>query len=48
MTDVLFVLLIVTVFSLAALFVRACDHIIGPEEAAVPVPDQAARDEVAA
>ena len=48
MADVLFVLLIVTVFSLAALFVRACDHIIGPEEAAAPALDEAARDEVAA
>lgn len=48
MTDVLFVLLILTLFALAALFVRACDHIIGPEESVVSADDQAARDEVAA
>lgn len=47
MADVLFVLLIMTVFSLAAVLVRVCDHIIGPE-AAAPSLDEGARDEVAA
>jgi hypothetical protein len=32
MSDLVFVAIIVTFFALAALFVKACDRIIGPEE----------------
>ena len=32
MADVIFVAILVAFFALAALFVRACDHIIGVDE----------------
>ncbi len=35
MADLLFLAIIVVFFALAVLFVRACDRILGPEEAAV-------------
>jgi hypothetical protein len=38
MADVLFVALILVFFALAALLVRACDRIIGPD--VVPVADE--------
>jgi len=38
--DVIFVLVIVAFFALSALFVRACDHIIGADDAT----SSAARD----
>ena len=31
MTDLIFVAVLVAFFSLAALFVRACDHLVGEE-----------------
>ncbi len=34
MADLVFVVLIIAFFALAAVFVRACDAIIGPDEAA--------------
>lgn len=33
MADVAFVLVLIAFFALAVLFVRACDRIIGPDEA---------------
>jgi len=48
MADLIFVAVIIAFFGLAAGLVRACDHIIGPEESVVSAADQAARDEVAA
>lgn len=48
MADVIFVVVIIAFFALAALLVRACDHIIGPEESVLSAVDGAARDEVAA
>ena len=38
MADVLFLLLIAAFFGLAALVVKACEVIIGPDEAAAPAP----------
>ena len=32
MRDVLFVLVVIAFFALAALFVRACDALVGPDE----------------
>jgi len=46
--DVIFVVVIIAFFALAALLVRACDHIIGPEESVLSAADEAARDEFAA
>ncbi len=47
MSDLIFVAILVAFFALAAVFVRACEHIIGPDlEADVPAdvikPDRAA------
>ena len=49
MSDVIFLAILVAFFGLAAVFVRACEHIIGPDlEADVPTavtepePDRAA------
>ena len=47
MTDLMFLAILVAFFALAAVFVRACEHIIGPDlEADVPTdvtePDRAA------
>ena len=36
MGDVVYLLLIAAFFALAALFVKACEAIIGPDELAVP------------
>jgi len=36
MADVIYVLVVAAFFALAALFVRACDAITGPDEAGVP------------
>ena len=36
MADVLYLLIIVGFFALAAVFVKACEAIIGPDELAVP------------
>ena len=42
MGDVIFVALIVALFGLASLLVRACEHVIGPEEVTnLPVADPA-------
>jgi len=38
MADVLYLLLIAAFFALAAVFVKACAAIIGPDELAVPSP----------
>jgi hypothetical protein len=48
MADVIFVAVIVAFFGLAAGLVRACDHIIGPEDSVVSATDQPAREEAAA
>jgi len=49
MTDLLFVLIVCGFFGVAALLVRACDRIIGPDEAVVSAADQPDEpDEVAA
>ena len=50
MTDLVFVLIVCAFFGLAALLVRACDRIIGPEESVAPAADQivASDGEVAA
>ncbi len=40
MGDLVFLLVIVAFFALAVLFVRACDRIIGPEEAAPVTEDE--------
>lgn len=47
MTDIIFIAVLVAFFALAAVFVRACEHIIGPDlEAQAPAdatgPDRAA------
>ena len=36
MADVLYLLLVAAFFALAALFVKACEIIIGPDELAAP------------
>ena len=36
MADVVYLLVIVSFFALAAVFVKACEAIIGPDEQAVP------------
>lgn len=36
MADVLYLLLIAAFFGLAALFVKACEALVGPDEAAPP------------
>jgi hypothetical protein len=36
MADVVFVLVIAAFFAFAALFVKACEAIIGPDETALP------------
>jgi hypothetical protein len=36
MADVIFLLVVVAFFGLMVLLVRACDHVIGPDEAAAP------------
>jgi hypothetical protein len=36
MADVFYLLVIVAFFALAALFVKACERIIGPDEQAAP------------
>ncbi|HEV7863979.1 MAG TPA: hypothetical protein VGR20_14805 [Acidimicrobiia bacterium] len=38
MADVLYLLLLVAFFALAAGFVKACEVIIGPDEQALPIP----------
>jgi hypothetical protein len=49
MGDLIAVLGIIAFFGLAGLLVKACDHIIGPEESAVSVADQSTgQQEVAA
>ena len=45
MADLIFVLVVCAFFGLAALLVRACDRIIGPEESVVPVADQTVASE---
>ncbi len=37
MADVIYLLVIAAFFSLAALFVKGCEAIIGPDEIAAPV-----------
>lgn len=46
MADILFLAVVVAFFALAALYVRACEAIVGREEVAEPAEDAAA-DEVA-
>jgi hypothetical protein len=49
MADLLAVISIIGFFGVAGLLVKACDHIIGPEESVVPAADQeATAEEVAA
>ena len=38
MADVVYLLVIAAFFALAALFVKACEAIIGPDELAAPAP----------
>jgi hypothetical protein len=38
MADVVYLLVFISFFALAGLFVRACEAIIGPDEQAVPEP----------
>ena len=45
MGDVVYLLLIAVFFALAALFVKACEAIIGPDELAVPAPVEDAEPE---
>jgi hypothetical protein len=42
MTDVLFVLIVVAFFGLMVLLVKACDHIIGPDEMSPSAPSDPA------
>jgi hypothetical protein len=39
MADVLYLLLVAAFFALAALFVKACEILIGPDEIAAPTAD---------
>ena len=48
MADLLFIGITLTFFLLAGLLVRACDHIIGPEESVVPDADHTVEEGVAA
>ena len=49
MTDVIFLAVLVAFFALAVAFVRACEHIIGPDlEAQTTVVDAADSEQVAA
>lgn len=43
MADVTFVAIIIVFFSLAALFVRACDHMIGTDEEAFAGAEESAK-----
>ena len=45
MADVVDLLIVASFFTLAALFVRACDAIIGPDEAAAPAAPEASEPE---
>ena len=45
MADVVYLLIVAAFFALAALFVRACDAIIGPDEAAAPAPAETNENE---
>lgn len=48
MADLLFIGIVLAFFGLAGLLVKACDHIIGPEESVVATPTQPESHEVAA
>ena len=49
MADLAFLALLVAFFAVAVVFVRACDHIIGPDAVVTPVePPEAAHDRMAA
>jgi len=49
MLDLLFIVMAIAFFGLAALFVKFCDHIVGPDEAALaPTDDAQLADEVEA
>ena len=48
MADVLYLLLVAAFFALAALFVKACEIIIGPDELAVPKPVEETEEPMAA
>jgi len=49
MADVILVAVIIAFFGVAGLLVKACDHIIGPEESVVSAADRApAKEEAAA
>ncbi len=52
MADIVFVAILIAFFALAALFVRACDWLIGPDVEAPPAPslgaDQERDEELAA
>jgi hypothetical protein len=37
MADLIYVAVLISFFALAALFVRACDHIVGPDDEAPTV-----------
>jgi hypothetical protein len=48
MTDLLFILLVIVFFGLAAVFVAACDRIIGHDEEDAPVQVETVREKVPA
>ena len=47
MGDVAYLSLIAAFFGLSALFVKACERIVGPDEAAVPVAARGQEQEAA-
>ena len=48
MSDIVFLAILVTFFALAAVFVRACEHIIGPDLEAEAPADASGNDRAAA
>jgi len=48
MADVIYLLVVAAFFALAALFVKACETIIGPDETAAPAAEAAESEPMAA
>jgi hypothetical protein len=48
MADLVYLLITVGFFALAAVFVKACEAIIGPDEGAVPAVDETEPEPLAA
>ena len=48
MADVIYLLVFATFFALAALFVKACEAIIGPDQQAAPETDRIEPEQLAA